>query len=182
MAILHQATLTPTKLELVESRLDKLGLGQGNVTLIGGYRYDDPDGQVGVEGLIALRDGAKFQVPLTYRDAPLEGAQEWLVATMEHSFLGTRWVYDAAHDPVALGCYLSALAAEQAQAELNVYDADERLVEVRKPPVVVTVRDAAPSTADRLTLPISLDGVPADQAGPALVATWDGGSAVVAFA
>ncbi|MEI2826114.1 MAG: hypothetical protein V9F04_06650 [Dermatophilaceae bacterium] len=37
--------------------------------------------------------------PLTYRSAPLAGADRALVGTIEHSVLGTRWVYDAPHDP-----------------------------------------------------------------------------------
>jgi hypothetical protein len=36
---------------------------------------------------------------LTYREAPLVGADEWLIDTMEHSVLGTRWIYNACVDP-----------------------------------------------------------------------------------
>jgi hypothetical protein len=45
-------------------------------------------------------DGALLQVPLTYRGAPLDGAEGSLVGTMEHSVLGRRWVYDGCHDSV----------------------------------------------------------------------------------
>lgn len=48
-----------------------------------------------------------LQVPLTYRGAPLTGAEPWLLTTMEHSVLGRRWVYDATGDPA----YVVALAA-----------------------------------------------------------------------
>jgi hypothetical protein len=41
-----------------------------------------------------------FQVPLTYRDEPLAGADGALITTMEHSVLGTRWVYDGLRDPL----------------------------------------------------------------------------------
>src|SRR5690606_23314792 len=65
------------------------------------YRFDDPDGEVGVETLIVRSGGNdELQVPLTYRGAPLAGAENWLIGTMEHSALGKRWVYDAAGDPV----------------------------------------------------------------------------------
>ena len=39
---------------------------------------------------------------MTYRGAPLAGAEEALIGTSEHGVLGTRWIYDAAHDPVAV--------------------------------------------------------------------------------
>lgn len=183
MAILHQATLTPTKLQLVTSQLDQLGWGGGPVDLIGGYRFDDPDGQVGVEGLIATRGDDAFHIPLTYRDAPLAGAEPYLIVTLDHSALGKRWVYDAAHDPVAVGCYLRALAGTQEQAVLNVFDAAGRLVEVREPAVEVSVERPGEVDADSLVLIRRLDeGVPTDQTRPALMARWAGdNAAVIAF-
>ena len=102
MAILHQATLSPTKLEFVTDWLDDMGFGTGPVTLVGGYRFDDPEGKVGVEGLIARRGDEYFQLPVTYRDAPLEVGSAHLVTTMQHSVLGKRWVYGASGDPVAV--------------------------------------------------------------------------------
>ena len=41
-------------------------------------------------------------MPVTYRDAPLPGADAWLIGTMDHSVLGKRWVYDGVGDPVYL--------------------------------------------------------------------------------
>lgn len=183
MAILHHATLTPTKLELVTSYLDQLGWGGGPVDLIGGYRYDDPDGEVGVEGLIATRGDDAFHLPLTYRGAPLGEAEPYLIATVQHSALGQRWVYDATHDPVAVGCYLRALAGEQDQAVLNVFDAAEQLVEVRDPSVIVTVERPATVAADDRVLIRRLDeDTPTEPDRPALVAEWPGNnSAVIAF-
>lgn len=70
---------------------------------VGHFRLDDPDGEVGMETHL-LRDlghgDVVYQVPLTYRDAPLPLAGSALVATAEHSVLGTRWIYDATVDPV----------------------------------------------------------------------------------
>ena len=43
--------------------------------------------------------GVLFHVPLTYRDEPLVGAERALITEMEHSVLGTRWVYDGLRDP-----------------------------------------------------------------------------------
>lgn len=110
MALLHAAEIRPTKIELIRDWApsqpwfagDDLGLEQ-----VGAYRFDDPDGEVGIETiLVRSGDGPVLQVPLTYRSAALAGADEWLITTMEHTALGTRWVYDACADPV----YAAALA------------------------------------------------------------------------
>lgn len=44
-----------------------------------------------------------YQVPMTYRGDPLNdvpAAGTALIATAEHSVLGTRWIYDGQADPV----------------------------------------------------------------------------------
>ena len=41
-----------------------------------------------------------MQVPLTYRDEPLDGAEDALITEMRHSVLGTRWVYDGLRNPL----------------------------------------------------------------------------------
>lgn len=72
-----------------------------NYALLGAYRFDDPAGDVGIEcHLIGLDSETVAHVPLTYRGAPAPEAEEWLTATMEHSVLGSRWIYDACGDPV----------------------------------------------------------------------------------
>src|SRR5689334_4529206 len=111
MALLHRATPTPSKPELIGAWLPNQPWAAGlpEVKQIGGFRLDDPAGEVGIEGmLLSSADGAVVvHVPLTYRGAPLAGAEEALLGTTEHSVLGTRWVYDAAADPV----YLATLTA-----------------------------------------------------------------------
>jgi hypothetical protein len=110
MAIVHRATLTPSKLELLEKWLPGQPWFRGSTADLvraGSFRCDDPDGEVGVETLLVASGSSVFHVPLTYRGAPLEGAEACLVGIMEHSVLGTRWIYDAAGDPV----YAAALAA-----------------------------------------------------------------------
>jgi len=72
------------------------------------------------KGLVA-NDGAAFQVPLTYRGSPLPSGDPCFVGMMEHSFLGTRWIYDAAVDPV----YASALAADGPDHDFYRSVADE---------------------------------------------------------
>jgi hypothetical protein len=109
MATVHQATLTPSKLGLVSAWIgsQRWYAGKGKtpaLTRLRGYRLDDPAGEVGIETLVVRDDATSpagvYQIPLTYRGAPLAGSEHALVGTMEHSVLGTRYVYDAPHDPV----------------------------------------------------------------------------------
>jgi len=102
MALYHVATIVPTKEQLIADWLPGQPWGPGagaTVESIGAFRFDDPEGRVGMETFLVTAGGALFQVPLTYRDAPLEGADDALIVTMEHSALGTRWVYDGLRDP-----------------------------------------------------------------------------------
>ena len=103
MALVHRATLTPSKQELVAAWLPTRGWANGIevTTKVAEYRFDDPAGEVGVETILfAADDGTTVQVPRTYRAAPLAGAEDFLVGTCDHSVLGTRWVYDGCIDPV----------------------------------------------------------------------------------
>ncbi|MGQ4615809.1 maltokinase N-terminal cap-like domain-containing protein [Nocardia sp. R7R-8] len=64
-------------------------------------------------------------MPLTYRDSPLPDAVEALVGISEHGVLGTRWVYDAARDPVAVAqivALLTGCARPQAQSDSDTPD------------------------------------------------------------
>jgi hypothetical protein len=47
------------------------------------------------------RDGARtYHVPMTYRGAPLVGADAALIGQAAHGVLGRRWIYDGDADPV----------------------------------------------------------------------------------
>ena len=128
MAEIHtSATLAPTKLELVGPWMarQRWYAAKGRLPVLRklwSWRLDDPAGEVGVETLLVVDEGGPdtvvYQVPLTYRGAPLEGAQHALVGTMEHSVLGPRWVYDGAHDPV-YAAQLLALVLEQATPQAS---------------------------------------------------------------
>lgn len=84
---------------------------------VGGLRLEDPAGEVGMEVWLVLdesgRDPTIYQVPLTYRGAPLPGADHALVAVVEHSTLGTRYIYDAPHDPVFATALLALMVEEK---------------------------------------------------------------------
>jgi hypothetical protein len=102
MAIFHRAAITPTKAELIEQWMpgQPWGIpGCDAIEVIGSYRFDDPDGRVGMETHLVRADGVLLQVPLTYRDEPLDLASDALICEMQHSVLGTRWVYDGLRDP-----------------------------------------------------------------------------------
>src|SRR3954469_20903663 len=102
MAIFHRATITPTKAEVIAAWAPTRSWGPlatDPIDIIGSYRFDDPDGRVGMETHLITAGGCLFQVPLTYRDEPLDNAEDALIGEMQHSVLGTRWVYDGLGDP-----------------------------------------------------------------------------------
>jgi hypothetical protein len=102
MALFHRATITPTKAELIAEGAPTQPWGPSPtdpIEMIGSYRFDDPDGRVGMEIHLVAAGGALLQIPLTYRDEPLTDAEGALITEMQHSVLGTRWVYDGLRDP-----------------------------------------------------------------------------------
>jgi hypothetical protein len=122
MAIIHKATLSPSKLELIADYLPKQPwfIQDGSPELIGAYRFDDPAGEVGLETHIVTAGERVYQVPLSYRGYELAGAEEWLIGTMDHSVLGKRWVYDACGDPIYVKALATAILTGQKEAELIV--------------------------------------------------------------
>ncbi|MFG2057879.1 hypothetical protein ACGFI9_28040 [Micromonospora sp. NPDC048930] len=141
MALLHRAELRPSKLDLLTAWLPGrpwfAGTAGVAVTRVATFRFDDPAGEVGIETLLVRAgDGPVLQVPLTYRSAPLAGADRWLVGTTEHSVLGPRWVYDACADPVYPPALAAALFAGGGQAE-EYFEVDGRR-EARQPNMTVT--------------------------------------------
>src|ERR1039457_3863912 len=79
------------------------GDGIPSLTPVGYFRFEDPDGEVGVETHLVSDGLALYQVPMTYRGTPVNdvpAAGTALITTAEHSVLGTRWIYDGQADPV----------------------------------------------------------------------------------
>jgi Maltokinase N-terminal cap domain len=131
MATIHTGTtMVPTKLELLTDWLPRqpwFGAGERpSLTKAGGFRLDDPAGEVGIEfAFVADGGGTTYSVPMTYRAAPLPGAEQGLIGTSEHGVLGTRWIYDAAHDPVAVAQLLEFVRGRveaQQQSESDTPD------------------------------------------------------------
>ncbi|MEW2631898.1 1,4-alpha-glucan branching protein [Streptomyces sp. NPDC048389] len=135
MAVIHKTTMEPGKLELLAAWLPArpwyLGAGrEPELAKAGGFRLDDPQGEVGIEFMVVTDtsgdEPVAYHVPLSYRGAPLDGAEETaLVGTSEHGVLGKRWVYDGAHDPVVVArllAFAQGRAEAQAQSVSNTPD------------------------------------------------------------
>lgn len=200
MALLHEATITPRKDELVGPWLPTRPWfdGQAERGPVGTFRLDDPAGRVGIECfLFGSASGSTLFVPLTYRDAALPGAESGLIGTMEHSVLGTRWVYDACVDPVFVATVLDTIRLGGTQADLRVRRADGTEVDrevtttargegvatvpQHDPDLLVTAVDGAHSTtiagdAFELTVVRRLGDAPS---GPSLTGRLDGGPELV---
>jgi maltokinase-like protein len=128
MAVIHNTTLQPTKLELLARWLPEQPWyrGSGELTRAGGFRLDDPEGEVGIEFMVVLAgSGEAYLLPMSYRAAPLDGAEAGLIGTAEHGVLGSRWIYDGECDPVLLAQLAALLAGEvlaQAQSQSHTLD------------------------------------------------------------
>ncbi len=188
MAIIFKAELSPTKPEVLRQLLSSRSWGEpGELEVLGAYRFDDPAGEVGVECHLARVGESVYHLPLTYRDAPLEDPAAQLVTTIEHSVLGTRYVYDGLEDQLAIECFARALTGAQQQATLEILTADGAPAGTRRQSVVLTLEvdeGEQPPTLEALldgdetfTVARTVDGL---DGTVRLVAAWDGGSGVVA--
>lgn len=178
MAELHKgAGITPTKQELVQAWMgsQRWYAAKGtspSVRRLTSWRLGDPAGDVGVEVLIvADESGATpvvYQVPLTYRGAPLEGAEHALVGVTEHSVLGRRWVYDAPHDPVYAAQLLELVQGRvRAESSSASDEFDDTVVATpgRAWSREVRVRRSSVLKGEQSNTSVILDCVDADGAG-----------------
>jgi hypothetical protein len=126
MALFHRATITPTKADLLAEWVPTQPWGPPaprSLEIIGSYRFDDPEGRVGMETHLVTAEGLLLQVPLTYRDEPLDGADDALITEMNHSVLGPRWVYDGLRDPQFVVMLAAVAMTGQGEAlGMAVYD------------------------------------------------------------
>src|SRR5690242_5606343 len=127
MAIVHNTTMSPTKMELLAAWLPAQpwfpgGGREPELTKVGGFRLDDPTGEVGIEFML-VTDGSgdhpvTYQVPMTYHGRELPGAERRLIGTSEHGVLGRRWIYDGIRDPVLVAQLVAFFQGEvEAQAQ-----------------------------------------------------------------
>jgi hypothetical protein len=178
MATIHNTTLAPSKLEVLTAWLPSqpwyLDAGQPpKLSKAGGFRLDDPAGEVGIEFMV-VRDAADgdqvaYHVPMTYRDAAEPGMEAGFIGTMEHGVLGTRYVYDAAYDWVFVTQVVALMQGHaQAQAQSSSDTADPT---VRSRPalsgsdIAVTACALASNGPDGTRLRVSTteaDGAPTD--------------------
>lgn len=106
MARIHPgATLTPHFRDFLPPWVARqpwyAGTGTPALSPVGYFRFEDPAGEAGIETHLTADGPVLYQLPLTYRGAPLPGSPpQALAATTEHSVLGTRWIYDGEADPV----------------------------------------------------------------------------------
>lgn len=150
MAEIHQTTMQPSKLELLSPWLPRqrwcTAKGRApHLRKLGGYRLDDPEGEVGIEVLIVSDESGPtpivYQVPLTYRGAPLAGAEAALIGESDHGVLGRRWVYDGCHDPVFVGQLVALIegrATPQQQSVSHTVDETVAGTHVSGPPITLT--------------------------------------------
>ena len=134
MATIHDTTMSPGKLDLLTGWLPVqpwylASGGEPELTKAGGFRLDDPEGEVGIEFMVVTdRSGdspVTYQVPLTYRGRALTGAGDGLIGTAQHGVLGPRWIYDGTRDPVLVAqlvALIQGAAEPQAQNVSNTPD------------------------------------------------------------
>src|SRR3954465_1356827 len=194
MALFHAATITPTKSELIASWAPTQPWGlpaDDPLKVIGSFRFDDPDGRVGMETHLVSAGTTVLQVPLTYRDEPLAGAEDALIVEMQHSVLGTRWVYDGLRDPRLVVMLAAVAMTGQGEAlGMAVYDGrwfiaptnvriqgggwTQERVPVDGFEVVSDEADGSVLRNDRFELTVFRRPIPRPRPAIGLTATWDG--------
>lgn len=159
MAVIHNTTLEPTKLTLLARWLPGQPWYRDNghepeLARAGGFRLDDPAGEVGIEIMLVRDDsdgqGTTYLVPMTYRSGPRETG-DGLIGTAQHGVLGLRWIYDAAHDPVLVPQLVALIQGTvQAQMQSQSYLPDPTVTAVVVPggALIVTASSAPVSGPD----------------------------------
>ena len=201
MALFHRATITPTKQDLIAQWAPTRPWGPSvaePLAVIGSFRFDDPEGRVGME-VHLVSAGTLLQVPLTYRDEPLDGAEDALITKMHHSVLGTRWVYDGLRDPRFVIMLAGATMTGQGEAlGMVMYDGrwyiaptnvriqgggwSQGRVPVDGFELVSDEGSASVLRNDRFEVTLFRRPVPGPRPAIGLTATWDGQAEPVVLA
>lgn len=148
MSIIYRTTLTPGKLELLSEWLPtrtwyRVTGRPPELVKAGGFRLDDPEGEVGIEFMVAIDESgaqpASYHIPMTYRGLPLDDADDYLIGTTEHGVLGRRWIYDGTRDPVLITQLVALIQGEaEAQAQSQSHTPDPTVHSRRIPADPVT--------------------------------------------
>lgn len=194
MALIYNTVLRPSKLEMLAAWLPGQPWFAGDATKLvslGAYRFDDPDGEVGMEGHILSAGGDEvYHVPLTYRGASCEGGDAHLLGTVEHGVLGKRWFYDAEGDPV----YRAVLARTIVSGgrEADEFETDDPEVAARPKPIHThvwgvgsagsTLGRTHPEDGELEIVRTLTDATPQRPSDWALRGTWPGAPTPAVFA
>lgn len=181
MGIIYATTMDPTKTELLSAWLPGqdffIGTGQPQLETLGGFRLEDPAGEVGMEFILAVdRQDAQnvlYHLPLSYRGAPIEAAEGHLLGTSEHGVLGLRYIYDGAGDPVWNRCVRDLFAGHSVPQHQNDSDTDEPRVAVNEPGpatgnIEIIRRPAAADGSGRVVIGFWQDTDGTERRGPVL--------------
>jgi hypothetical protein len=174
MAIVHNTTMSPTKMELLAAWLPAQPWFPGSgrepeLAKVGGFRLDDPQGAVGIEFMLVADGPVVYQVPMTYHGRELPGAEGRLIGTSQHGVLGPRWIYDGIRDPVLVAQLVALLQGEvEAQAQSVSHTPDPTVTvqpTVSGPLSVISsvVITDEPSGTSLLVDTASPDGLPAGE-------------------
>lgn len=140
------ATLSPSKLELLATWLPEQPWFDGdaaNLTRVAHYRLVDPDGEVGLDGMLVASGTSVYHVPVSWRAEPL--AEGTLIGTAEHSALGTRYCYDATTDPVFVAELLRVIREGDTAADVESAETGEPI-----PQTLHVAGTGLPPTVDAL--------------------------------
>lgn len=119
MAIIHKATLSPSKLELIADYLPKQPwfIRRANRSWWAPTALTIPPVKSESKPTSSQPATASTRFPSATAATSLAGANDWLIGTMDHSVLGKRWVYDACADPVYIKALATAILTGQKEAE-----------------------------------------------------------------
>lgn len=169
MGIVHPGSeLTPTKAELLAGWLPRRSWWPGGADVApfqANFRFDDPEGEVGIETFLIPVGDDVVHVPVTYRSAPVDGGV--LVGELEHSVLGHRWVYDGPSDPV----YVAETSAVIREGRGEVTMLTEEGTEIPRRPFTASVRGSGSGHGALQIARVVGSAAPAEATG-VLTATW----------
>lgn len=187
MADIYSAQLDPGKLDVITKWLTSqdfaAGLDLAPLETVTAYRFDDPNGKVGLEVHIVRSGDRYFQVPLTYREAPLEGADEAFIANMDHSILGKRWVYAGMGDPLFRDRLDAAIATAGTSAkQYRVDDEGNRIEEITEVAHAFGTGPLAGAEDVELLHQLTLESPAEGSEGGLLLGRWPGQDTSVVLA